>query len=164
MSFELAIEKHWDEITRKRQAIAECLSWSDTGRELARESEIFSSTPVMQAIMVALSDNNAAAKDQFKMAQYFAQALQGNPQKNIDIYITYLTDLINKTKETDIKNAHYFMKILGAVNGLKDNAAFVKYINAYSKFQNDQTAEAIVARQVMTIVTETMQKLMQGYL
>lgn len=163
MSIEKTIEEHWGDITRKREAIAEALSWSATGVNLSKESEIFSSTPIMQNVLMALSDPNAMAIDQFKISQYFAQALQGNPEENIKKLAKYLGDIAKSSEKVSPRRTHYYIRVKDAVESLQGNKDIARYSRVYMEFQNDQSKEAILARHVMTMVSDQMRKIMAEF-
>jgi hypothetical protein len=152
---------HWDEIARKKDALAESLSWSVAGRNLHRESKIFADSSVIKNIKNALLEKSANPIDRFKMAQYLALSLDDNPEYNLPRFAEYLGGIAEKTHSQ--RRAGYYNNLRHMVLELINSNELADYISVYNEFKNDSTAESTLARNILERVTSNMQKIMGEY-
>lgn len=160
-SLEETLAKNTTIINRKKETIAEAMSWSESGQLVSGASVAFAKTRELQNVMYALSDAKATEIDKFKISQYFAQALEGDPSVNLSRFAEYLESI---SRSTDDKNrSKYYRNVKEAILVLKDSDALKLYMSAYNKFLSDKSEEAVIARKVIRIVSNSMKQIFAEY-
>ncbi len=161
MALKSRIDNHWKDISRKREVVAESLTWSATGRNLQLYSRKFAGSETMRNIVDILADENSNTIDRFKMAQYFVQCLENDPDYNIERFVDYLDNISRKSE--DQRRGIYYQKVKIAIMSVQRTREYLEYLQVYNEFKADNSNEAVLAKNVMQKISITIQKMMGEY-
>lgn len=161
MSLHQTIETHWEELARKRESVAEALSWSPCGRNLRKESMALSRSEEMACVIEALADERGNPIDRYKISQYFALALENDPYNNLPRFVEYLEGLAVKSNSQ--RRAEYYRNAHDAIMDLTYSSTLEAYFRLYEEFLRDASKESTLARIVIDEIGATAQKVMGEY-
>ncbi len=161
MTLHQTIEHHWEELARKRESVAEALSWSVCGRNLRKESLELSRSDEMANVIEALADERGNPIDRYKISQYFALSMENDPYNNLPRLVEYLEGIAEKSDSQ--RRAEYYHNAHDKIMDLTYSSRLETYFRLYEEFMMDSCKESTLARIVIDEIGATAQKVMGEY-
>lgn len=157
MKEEQQFQENMDKIQQLQQEVANALNAAPSGQEVLKASEALGMSHPMQQLMMIFGDTSAHEIDRTTMARYFGQSLEGDVQNKMQQFLKYLDDLVKNPDYQD--RAAYYQRVRNGVDILVKTPEFEKYVQVYSAFLQDESDDAVNARDRIDQISEELRAL-----
>lgn len=158
MSIENKIAENQEKILEQSQKVQENIMQCASGARLMESSQVMASSDEMAALMQAIDGSDFSEDDKFLLGKYMGQLLQQDPENGLSMYADYLRGVAQDpaySERVDLLNS-----IADQAIDLQNSEAYKTYLQDYHAFEEDESDEAVSARQSMLESSEKMREML----
>lgn len=151
------IASHNDELEREVANMQDLMAKTQTGIVMLEKSQEMAMSEEMMELMAMIGDPEYPEEERMTLAQYMGDMLQQDPENGLLSYAQYLEGVLKDPQYES--RTEYYSSIAEAAKALNDATVYKEYIEAFTAFEADKSAEAEAAR----IATKEMQEKMRKW-
>lgn len=137
-----------EQLTIESDAIQEAIYSCQSGKDMTEASYYVVESKEMDEFFSSICiDNTRYQEISLVLLQYIGQMMQLDPEKCIDNFVRYINSLLSNTP--DEEDVSYYNSIVKSIKSLGDSREYKEYLIKYMLFQNDNSEEAIRARDII---------------